>query len=192
MSTGIDDAVLLERVVGGDREAFTVLMGRHQDRIFSVCLRMMGNRASAMDATQETFLTLFRKANQYRGGASVGTWLYRIAINNCYDLLRKERRRPTERIPDYLDPADPRSEDAFGSVELSGPIRSALAGLSPDFRAVVVLSDIEGHSLPEVADSLDLPIGTVKSRLFRARRQLAAELGNLSGDTEHQTSTEPS
>ena len=190
MSTGIDDAVLLERVVGGDRDAFTVLMGRHQDRIFSVCLRMMGNRASALDATQETFLTLFRKAHQYRAGATVGTWLYRIAINNCYDLLRKEKRRPTEAIPDYLDPADPRAEDPFASVELSGPIAAALARLSPDFRAVVVMSDIEGYSLPEVADRLDLPIGTVKSRLFRARKQLAGDLGNLSPGSEHPTPTE--
>ena len=72
MTASLDDAVLIERVVGGDHDAFTALMRRHQDRIFSVCLRMMGNRAAALDATQETFLTLYRKAGQYRAGAAVG------------------------------------------------------------------------------------------------------------------------
>ncbi|HJR88268.1 MAG TPA: sigma-70 family RNA polymerase sigma factor [Acidimicrobiia bacterium] len=190
MTASLDDAVLIERVVGGDHDAFTALMRRHQDRIFSVCLRMMGNRAAALDATQETFLTLYRKAGQYRAGAAVGTWLYRIAINTCYDHLRRERRRPSEPMPDYLDPVDPTATDPFTSVELAAPIAAALANLSVDFRSVVVLSDIEGFSLPEVAERLDLPIGTVKSRLFRARRQLAAELGNLSGGSGHQSLTD--
>lgn len=190
MTAGLDDAVLIERVVGGDHEAFTALMRRHQDRVFSVSLRMMGNRAAALDATQETFLTLYRKANQYRAGAAVGTWLYRIAINTCYDLLRRERRRPSEPIPDYLDPADPTASDPFTSVELAAPIAAALGNLSADFRAVVILSDIEGYSLPDIAASLDLPIGTVKSRLFRARKQLAAELGNLSGGSGHPSLTD--
>jgi RNA polymerase sigma-70 factor (ECF subfamily) len=187
MTAALDDAVLIERVVGGDHDAFSTLMRRHQDRIFSVCLRMMGNRSAAFDATQETFLTLFRKASQYRAGAAVGTWLYRIAINTCYDLLRRERRRPSEPLPDYLDPADPRAEDPFTAVELSAPIAAALSTLSAEFRAVVILSDIEGFGLPEVAERLEVPIGTVKSRLFRARRQLAAELGNLSGGSGHQS-----
>ncbi|HSL27211.1 MAG TPA: sigma-70 family RNA polymerase sigma factor, partial [Acidimicrobiia bacterium] len=91
-----DDPTLLARVVKGDHEAFTVLMRRHEDRVFGVCLRLMGNRSAALDATQETFLTLYRKAGQYRGTAAVGTWLYRIAVNTCYDLLRKEKRRPLE------------------------------------------------------------------------------------------------
>jgi len=188
MTAGGDDAVLLERVVGGDHDAFATLMRRHQDRVFSVCLRMMGSRHAALDATQETFLTVFRKAHQYRGVAAVGTWIYRIAINTCYDLLRKERRRPAEPIPDYLDPADPMAEDGFTSVELAPAIREALGRLSPEFRAVVVLSDVEGHALPDLAQMLDLPIGTVKSRLFRARKQLAGQLGNLLGGSEHPSS----
>ncbi|MGH8928172.1 MAG: RNA polymerase sigma factor [Acidimicrobiia bacterium] len=185
MTTGQDDAALLARVVEGDHEAFTVLMHRHENRVFAVCLRLMGNRSSALDATQETFLALYRKASQYRGTAAVGTWLYRIAINTCYDLLRKERRRPVESMPDYLDPADPMAEDSYASVELRPAVEAALSALTPEFRAVVVLADIQGMGLPEVASVLEVPIGTVKSRLFRARRQLAASLGNLSDGSGH-------
>jgi RNA polymerase sigma-70 factor (ECF subfamily) len=191
MTTGPDDAALLVRVVEGDHDAFTTLMHRHEDRIFAVCLRIMGNRTSALDATQETFLTLYRKANQYRATAAVGTWLYRIAVNTCYDLLRKERRRPSEAMPSYLDPADPHAEDPYTSIELRPSVEAALATLTADFRAVVVLSDIEGMSLPEVAEALEVPVGTVKSRLFRARRQLAGVLGNLSDGSGHQNGTEP-
>jgi RNA polymerase sigma-70 factor (ECF subfamily) len=191
MTTGQDDAALLARVVEGDHDAFTTLMRGHEARVFAVCFRIMGNRTAALDATQETFLTLYRKANQYRATAAVGTWLYRIAVNACYDLLRKERRRPSEAMPSYLDPADPHGEDLFTSIELRPSVEAALATLTPDFRAVVVLSDVEGMSLPEIAATLEVPLGTVKSRLFRARRQLGGLLGNLSDGLEHQNGTEP-
>ena len=191
MTTGQEDAALIAKVVEGDHDAFAALMRRHEDRVFSVCLRIMGNRSGALDATQETFLTLYRKASQYQATAAVGTWLYRIAINTCYDLLRKERRRPSEAMPSYLDPADPSAEDMYTSAELRPSVEAALATLTPDFRAVVVLSDLEGMSLPEVAEALEIPVGTVKSRLFRARRQLAGVLGNLSDGSEHPTGTEP-
>jgi RNA polymerase sigma-70 factor (ECF subfamily) len=190
MTTGDDDAALLVKVVEGDHDAFTTLMHRHEDRVFAVCLRIMGNRSSALDATQETFLTLYRKAKQYRATAAVGTWLYRIAVNTCYDLLRKEKRRPSEAMPSYLDPADAHAEDRYTSIELRPSVEAALATLTADFRAVIVLSDVEGMSLPEVAEALDVPLGTVKSRLFRARRQLAGLLGNLSDGPGHQTGTE--
>lgn len=186
-----DDAALIARVVEGDSEAFTDLMRRHEDRVFAVCLRLMGSRSAALDASQETFLTLYRKAGQYRATAAVGTWLYRIAVNTCYDLLRKEKRRSSEPIPDYLDPEDSTAQDAYTSVELRPSIEKALADLSPEFRSVVVLADVHGLSMPEVAETLEIPVGTVKSRLFRARRHLAASLGNLSSDSEHQRPTDP-
>lgn len=185
-----DDAALLARVAGGDHEAFATLMRRHEDRVFAVCLRLMGSRAAALDASQETFLTLYRKAGQYRATAAVGTWLYRITVNTCYDLLRKEKRRRSERIPDHLDPVDSAAQDPYTSVELRPSIEVALSQLSPEFRSVVVMADVQGFSLPEVAQTLELPVGTVKSRLFRARRQLAATLGNLSMDSDHQRPTD--
>jgi RNA polymerase sigma-70 factor (ECF subfamily) len=185
-----DDAALLAGVVEGDQEAFATLMRRHEDRVFAVCLRLMGSRAAALDASQETFLTLYRKASQYQATAAVGTWLYRITVNTCYDLLRKEKRRRSERIPEHIDPVDTAAQDPYTSVELRPSIEDALAQLSPEFRSVVVMADVQGFSLPEVSQTLQLPLGTVKSRLFRARRQLAATLGNLSKDSDHQRPTD--
>lgn len=173
-----NEAELLARVVTGDRQAFELVMRNHEDRVFSVCLRILGDRERALDATQDTFLTVFRKASQFEGRSAVGTWIYRIAVNTCYDQLRRMQRRPTERFPEHLDPSDPGAEQEIESAGLRPEIEAALAVLSPDFRNAVILSDLEGLSLPEVADVLGVPVGTVKSRLFRGRRLLAQRLGN--------------
>ena len=180
MTTAAQDQELLARVVGGDHDAFNQIMRNHEDRVFSVCLRIMGNREHALDATQETFLTAFRKADQFKGNSALGTWIYRIAVNTCYDQLRKQKRRRTDPIPDHLDPTDHSAEDEVEAAGLRPEIMEALAAIPQDFRSAVVLSDIEGMGLPEVADVLGVPVGTVKSRVFRGRRLLAQELGNQS------------
>jgi RNA polymerase sigma-70 factor, ECF subfamily len=172
------DYELVGLVVSGDHDAFEKIMRQHEDRVFSVCLRIMGDRDRALDATQETFLTVFRKAGQFKGDAALGTWIYRIAVNTCYDQLRKAKRRRTDPIPDHLDPVDPSAQSAIDSAALRPEIRNALDELPADFRAAVVLSDIEGMSMTEVALVLGVPAGTVKSRLFRGRRLLAEHLGN--------------
>jgi RNA polymerase sigma-70 factor (ECF subfamily) len=173
-----NEAELLTRVVSGDREAFDAVMRNHQDRVFSVCLRILGDRERALDATQDTFLTVFRKAGQFQGRSAVGTWIYRIAVNTCYDQLRRAQRRPSEALADQLDPSDPAAEAAIESAALRPEIEVALAQLPGDFRNAVVLADLEGMSLPEAAEILGVPIGTVKSRVFRGRRLLAKQLGN--------------
>ena len=178
MTTAAQDAQLLARVVSGDHEAFSQIMKNHEDRVFSVCLRIMGNREQALDATQDTFLTAFRKAEQFKGNSALGTWIYRIAVNTCYDQLRRQNRRRTDPIPEHLDPIDYSAEEEVDSAALRPEIAQALAAIPPDFRAAVVLSDIEGIGLPEVAVILGVPVGTVKSRVFRGRRLLAEELGN--------------
>lgn len=178
MTTASQDAELLARVVDGDHDAFNLIMRNHEDRVFSVCLRILGNREQALDATQETFLTTFRKADQFKGNSALGTWVYRIAVNTCYDQLRKQKRRKTDPIPDHLDPADSSAEDAVESAGLRPEIRRALSAIPPEFRSAIVLSDIEGMGLPDVAEVLGIPVGTVKSRVFRGRRLLAKELGN--------------
>ena len=177
MTTAAQDAQLLARVVDGDHDAFDQIMRNHEDRVFSVCLRIMGNRDHALDATQETFLTAFRKAEQFKGNSALGTWIYRIAVNTCYDQLRKQKRRRTDPIPDHIDPTDFSAEDQVDSAGLRPEIQRALAAIPEDFRAAVILSDIEGLGLPDVAQVLGVPVGTVKSRVFRGRRLLAAELG---------------
>ncbi len=181
MTKPAEDAQLLARVVDGDHEAFSQIMQTHEDRVFSVCLRILHDRDNALDATQETFLTVFRKARQFKAKAQVGTWIYRIAVNTCYDQLRKAKRRRADALPEHYDPVDPGAEDAMTSAALRPEIHAALAELPPEFRSAIVLADIEGMSLPDVGQVLGIPVGTVKSRLFRGRRVLARHLGNQSG-----------
>ncbi|MGH8947750.1 MAG: RNA polymerase sigma factor [Acidimicrobiia bacterium] len=173
-----NEAELLTRVVSGDREAFAAIMRVHEDRVFSVCLRILGDREKALDATQDTFLTVFRKAGQFQGRSAVGTWIYRIAVNTCYDQLRRAQRRPSDSLPDQIDLSDPSAEEAIDSAAVRPEIELALSQLPADFRNAVILSDLEGLPLPDVAEILGVPIGTVKSRVFRGRRLLAKHLGN--------------
>ena len=181
MTTSAQDAELLARVVDGDHQAFDQIMRLHENRVFSICLRILGDREGALDATQETFLAAFRKADQYQGRSAVGTWICRIAINTCYDQLRRAKRRPTEPLPEHLDPEDHGAADRITAAGLRPEIERALASLPPDFRSAAILCDVEGIPLAEAAAVLDVPVGTVKSRVFRARRLLAAHLRNLEG-----------
>jgi len=183
------DRALIRRYLEGDVTAFDELMRVHEDRVFAICLRMMTDRDAALDATQDVFLTVFRKADRYKEQAAFSTWLYRVAVNTCYDHLRRRKRKRTTSLPEYFDPADPRGEDPFTAVELRPDIETALATLSPEFRAAIVLVDLNGMSLEGASEALDIPIGTVKSRVFRARRLLAAELGNLGPGGEHLSDT---
>lgn len=181
----VEDAQLVDRFVAGDRRAFDELMRAHENRVFAVCLRILADREAALDAVQETFITVYRKAGQFSGLSSFSTWLYRVAVNTCYDLLRRGRRHQATPLPDTHDPADPRGEDALTSAELRPDLEAALAGLADEFRTALVLSDLEGLPLQEIADVLDVPVGTVKSRVFRARRLLAERLRNFSGPARH-------
>ena len=178
---------MLERYLGGDVSAFDQIMSAHEDRVFAVCLRIMSNRETALDAVQETFITVFRKASQFKGQSALSTWIYRIAVNTCYDQLRKQKRRRTEALPEDRDPADITTEDQLTSVELRPDITAALDDLPDEFRAAVVLSDLEGLPLQTVADVLDVPLGTVKSRVFRGRKLLAESLGNFRDPSGHQS-----
>lgn len=176
--TTFTDLDLLERARGGDRRAFDDLMRRHEDRVFAVCLRILRHRDAALDAVQDTFLTVFRKSDQFRGDSTFSTWIYRVAVNTCYDHLRRASRRRTDALPEAHDPPDPRAGDQIDSVELRPDLARALAALSEEFRAAVVLSDVEGLAVAEVAEILGVAEGTVKSRVHRGRKQLAAFLGN--------------
>ena len=173
-----DDA-LLRRYLAGDGRAFDLLMEAHENRVFSVCLRILRDRDAALDACQETFIAVLRKAGGFEGRAAFSTWLYRIAVNTCYDMLRRQSRRRTSRLPEGYDPPDPSAGGPLESAELRPAVEEALADLPEEFAPAVILSDLEGLPLKTVADILEAPLGTVKSRLFRGRRLLAAELGNL-------------
>jgi RNA polymerase sigma-70 factor (ECF subfamily) len=179
------DIELIDRYLRGEVEAFNELMDAHEDRVFAICLRMLRDRDAALDATQDTFLTVFRKVDRYKATAAFSTWLYRVTVNTCYDYLRKEKRKQADRLPETHDIADPASLDEFEAVDIRPQIEEALADLSPEFKAAVVLVDLQGMSIEQASDTLAVPTGTIKSRLFRARRQLSQSLGNLRPSNEH-------
>jgi RNA polymerase sigma-70 factor, ECF subfamily len=172
------DHQLLERFLGGDCRSFDTLMRRHEDRVFALAYRITGNRADALEATQETFLSVFRAAASFRGGSEVSTWLYRIGINAARDALRRRRRAPLpEERPEALEPAPHTFEEA---VTTRVDIARALAALPEDYREAVVLHDIGGIPYDEIARVTGVALGTVKSRISRGRRMLAQRLEHRS------------
>ena len=173
------DIDLIDRYLKGDIGAFDGLMAAHQDRVFAICLRLLRDREAALDATQETFLTVFRKADRFQAKAAFSTWLYRVAVNTCYDQLRVKKRRRADALPPNHDPVDPASTYGFDSAEVRPDIEAALSTLNDEFRAAVILVDLQGMSLEQASEALEVPTGTIKSRLFRARKLLAQQLGNL-------------
>ena len=179
------DAALIERYLRGDVGAFNDLMRAHEDHVFAICLRMLRDREAALDATQETFITVFRKVDRFSGHSAFSTWLYRVAVNTCYDQARRSGRRAVEPLLEGVDPPDESAAVALESVELRPDLEAALAGLPAEFRSAVVLCDAEGLSLQTVSEILGVPVGTVKSRVFRGRRLLAESLGNLRPVSDH-------
>ena len=186
-----EDVDLIARYLKGDLGAFDELMRAHEDRVFGICLRMLRNREAALDVAQETFLTVFRKADRYRAEAAFSTWLYRVTVNACYDYLRRTKRRQAGTLPEGFDPADPRSADPLESAEVRPDIEAALLAIPEEFRAAVVLVDLQGLAIDQTADILGVPPGTVKSRVFRGRKQLAQILGNHSPPDRHQIDDGP-
>ena len=169
----------------GDVGAFNDLMRAHEDRVFAICLRMLRDRDAALDATQETFITVFRKVDRFAGHSAFSTWLYRVAVNTCYDQARRAGRRSVEPLLEGIDPADASAQTALESAELRPELETALAALPAEFRSAVVLCDAQGLSLQTAAEILGVPVGTVKSRVFRGRRLLAEALGNLRPVSDH-------
>jgi RNA polymerase sigma-70 factor (ECF subfamily) len=171
------DRALLAAHVAGDPDAFGALVRRHQDRLWAVALRTLGNREEAADALQDALLSAFRSAATYRGDARVTTWLHRVVVNACLDRVRRQKVRPTVPMPDDGGPADPR--DRLADRETAIEIEVALADLPDEQRAALVLVDVHGMPVEDVAAVLGVPVGTVKSRCFRGRARLAVQLGHL-------------
>lgn len=168
---GPRDEELLESFLGGSERAFDQLVRRHEDRIFGLALRMLGERSDALDATQDAFISAFRQARTFRGDSSFSTWLYRIAINACKDLIRKRGRwgAPTEDAG--VEVASP--EDVEGGVARRLDLVAALGRLPDEFRDPVVMHDLGGIPYEEIARTTRTNIGTVKSRISRGRKRLA-------------------
>jgi RNA polymerase sigma-70 factor (ECF subfamily) len=177
MSPEERDEDLVRRSADGDRSAFGVLVERHERRVFNLALRMTGREEDARDATQEAFLTALRKLSSFRGEAAFTTWLHRVTVNACYDLLRKRQRAPLlDRLPDH-EPEPPASADPADLTALAIDVQRALLRVPEDYRAVMILHDVQDQPYEEVAQILRIPVGTVKSRLHRGRVALACALG---------------
>jgi RNA polymerase sigma-70 factor, ECF subfamily len=195
------DSDLLAAHVAGDPEAFGVLFARHRDRLWAVALRTTGDPETAADGLQDGLVSAFRRAGSFRGDAAVTTWLHRVIVNACLDRLRAAKVRRAEPLPDDLD------ESGRGSVvtandssdehldpaehglrsERRAQVLAALQELPAEQRAALVLVDMEGYPVAEVAQILDCAEGTVKSRCARGRARLAVLLRPLLADDEDET-----
>ncbi len=179
----MDEAALIRDAQQGDLQAFNRLVLAYQDALFNVAVRILGDDDLAADATQEAFISAFRSLNGYRGG-SFRAWLLRTVTNACYDELRRKQRRPTVALEPNNDDdeeietprwlADPSMgpEETFDADELEHALQHCLDALPTDFRMVVVMADIEGLDYAEVAVAARVPLGTIKSRLARARLRM--------------------
>ncbi len=181
-----DEDLLAAYVDGGsDREAaFHELVSRYERRVYAISYRYFGNHADAQDATQDVFLTVARRGGTFRGDSKLSTWLYRVAVNACNDIARKRRRRPQSPVEDIVGVAEAagvedHDPDPQTLRETEMEVHRALAELDEISRTLVVLVAIEGFTYQETAGIVDMPIGTVKSRVHRAKAQLADLLAEV-------------
>jgi RNA polymerase sigma-70 factor (ECF subfamily) len=179
----MDEVTLIRVAQHGDLDAFNTLVLAYQNIVYNTALRILGDNELAADASQEAFISAFRALNSYRGG-SFRAWLLRTVTNACYDELRRKQRRPTTPLepetedgdevetPRWLADPNASPEEKLEQAELEHAIQHCLENLPTDFRAVVVLADIQGLDYTEVAAVVKKPLGTIKSRLARARLRL--------------------
>ena len=182
------DLAAVERCLAGDRAAFTEIVARWQDRIYAAVYRMTRDEGSARDLAQETFLKAWSSLRSFQGGAALGTWLYSIALNQVRSDIRhrKAQKRGAPISLDApqgdgtagIDPMDgsPGAEDAAATREHVLILRAAVAELDPEHREVIVLREFQDQTYEEISATLDIPVGTVRSRLFRAREDLRRRL----------------
>jgi RNA polymerase sigma-70 factor (ECF subfamily) len=184
MGTATSDEQIVERALTGDAEAFGEIAQRWERRIFALAFGMLGREEDARDATQETFLAAFRNLRGFRGDAKVSSWLHRIAINQCITrqrraMVRKESALDTEAEKNAASFATPLSHSPARVAEgreSSAAVRLAVNSLPLELRQVVVMKEFEELTFKEIADALDLPLSTVKSRLYTALKQLQLRL----------------
>ena len=186
-----EESALIARVLAGDAEAFEPLVKEHQTNVYRLALRLLGNGEDAADAAQDAFIKAYTALSSFRGESRFSVWLYRLTNNVCVDLLRRRRDAvPLETENDEGEPTElPLPDERWDPVTLAEraedirAVRAAMAALPPDCREILTLREIGALSYEELAAALHLELGTVRSRLSRARKRLADELlksGNFS------------
>ena len=184
-----NDQQLVQRVQKGDKAAFDLLVRKYQHRVLKLVGRFVSDAAEAEDVAQEAFLKAYRALPAFRGDSAFYTWLYRIAINTAKNTLVSNRRRPVDFDLDLQDPeqhdrqamlkdADT-PEGVLLTDEIRGVVERALEQLPEDLRTAIVLRELEGLSYEEIAEAMDCPVGTVRSRIFRAREAIDKKLKPL-------------
>ena len=176
------DTQLVKRAQQGDQRAFATLVERHQPRLFTLAARELGSAADAEDAVQEALIRAWRALPRFRADARFATWLYRITLNAIHDQRSRRTRGGGVPLDDVTEPADPREQ--LVQRELSSALQGALGELDDTYRTAVVLYDVLGCSYGEIAEVLGVAEGTVKSRIFRGRTELARRLGTAVGSPE--------
>ena len=184
METSTSDEQVVENALAGDAEAFGEIVRRWERRIYALAYGMLGREEDARDATQETFLAAFRNLRGFRGEAKVSSWLHRIAVNQCITRQRRAKVRAETALEDETDadsasfslPALESPARAAESRQRTEIVRRAVCALPPELRQVIVMKEFEELTFQQIADALDLPLSTVKSRLYTALRQLRLRL----------------
>ena len=184
METLVTDEIIVERALTGDAEAFGELVRRWERRIFALTYGMLGREEDARDATQETFLAAFRNLRGFRGEAKVSSWLHRIAVNQCISRQRRSKVRSESALDNehetdaasFVTPLSNSPAHVAEGRQVTAAVRRAINSLPVELRQVVVMKEFEELTFREIADALDLPLSTVKSRLYTALKQLQMRL----------------
>ena len=173
---------LIARAVKGDAAAFNELLAGHEKKMYAVCLRMCANHEDAQDCLQEAMLRVYRSISGFKGQSAFSTWLYRVTMNTCLDELRRRKGKATTSLDGLLDsgwsPSDEEDtpeKHAIGA-EQRRAVQTMIAELPEDMRAAIVLRDIHGLAYEEIADALNINVGTIKSRISRGREKLREKL----------------
>jgi RNA polymerase sigma-70 factor, ECF subfamily len=190
--TAREERSLVERIQAGDRQAFERLLDAYETRVYRLALRFTGNESDAEDVTQEIFLAVYRSIARFRGDSALGTWVYRVAMNHCLEYRRKRRLEHVPLDEELMLASSDWRDDPMQSAnkqELSARVEAAINSLSPVHRDVIVLHELQGLTYQEVAATLDVPVGTVKSRLSNAFRRLRDLLGGYVFEESHHEPT---
>ena len=189
MSNQSSDKKLVKRVQKGDKGAFDLLVLKYQHKIVNLVMRYVRDPELALDITQEAFIKAYRALPRFRGDSAFYTWMYRIAVNTAKNHLAAQRRRPMDVELDLQDPeqydlhAKLKETDTPEGVTLSNELRAtverAIAALPEDLRTAIILRELEGMSYEEIAQTMECPVGTVRSRIFRARDAISKKVGSL-------------
>jgi RNA polymerase sigma-70 factor (ECF subfamily) len=189
MANESTDSKLVRRVQKGDKGAFDILVLKYQHKIVNLVMRYVRDPEQAMDISQEAFIKAYRALPRFRGDSAFYTWLYRIAVNTAKNHLAAQRRRPTDIELDLQDPEQfdlharlketDTPEAVMISREMRETVEQAIQSLPDDLRTAIILRELDGMSYEEIAETMECPVGTVRSRIFRARDAISKKVGSL-------------